>query len=293
MSRRYVFTLNNPTQAEKDALEARAAEAKYMVIGQEVGANQTPHLQGFVIFNSAYRFARAKEFISVRAHIEVAKGTSQQAAQYCKKDGSFTEYGELPVSQGKRNDWDKYIEWVKELGRAPTKRELCTQQPSLYARYPKACSEIASYVNPHPALELGEPRDGWQRDLNNVLHGDPSPRDIVFIYDPEGNSGKSWFCRYWLTKQPDESQVLRIGKRDDLAHAIDPNMKYFLFDIPRTQMEFLQYSVLEGLKDRMVFSPKYASNLKVLTNIPHVVVFCNEHPDMTKLTGDRYNIIQV
>jgi len=45
------------------------------------------------------------------------------------------------------------------------------------------------------------------------------------------------------------------------------------------------------LKDRFVFSPKYDSKTKWLSNQPHVVVFMNEHPDMTKLSHDRYRII--
>jgi len=34
-------------------------------------------------------------------------------------------------------------------------------------------------------------------------------------------------------------------------------------------------------KDRVVMSSKYQSKLQVLRAIPHVVVFCNEQPDLT------------
>jgi hypothetical protein len=55
-------------------------------------------------------------------------------------------------------------------------------------------------------------------------------------------------------------------------------------------MEFLQYRFLESLKDRFVFSTKYESKLKIIPDIPHIVVFANEIPDTTKMTSDRFNI---
>jgi len=32
-----------------------------------------------------------------KPHIEAAKGTNQQAIDYCKKEGAFIEYGIAPV----------------------------------------------------------------------------------------------------------------------------------------------------------------------------------------------------
>ena len=84
---------------------------------------------------------------------------------------------------------------------------------------------------------------------------------------------------------------LRVAKRDDIAHSIDENKRIFMFDIERASMEYLQYSILEQLKDGLVFSPKYDSRVKRIKSNAHVVVFCNEHPDPTKLSEDRYHVI--
>ena len=86
-------------------------------------------------------------------------------------------------------------------------------------------------------------------------------------------------------------QILSIGKRDDLAHAIKIDTKVFLLDIPRDSMQYLQYSVLEMMKNRIVFSPKYSSQTKILHSTPHIVIFSNEEPNMAAMTEDRYNII--
>ena len=134
-----------------------------------------------------------------------------------------------------------------------------------------------------------QPHDGWQQQLDAYIELPADTRRIRFYVDPVGNSGKTWMCQYLVSKHPDRVQVFRVGKRDDLAFAIDDS-KVSFFDIPRKQMEYFQYCVIEQLKDRMVFSPKYNSVMKVLPAPVHVVVFCNEDPDMTVLTVDRYDI---
>lgn len=74
---------------------------------------------------------------------------------------------------------------------------------------------------------------------------------------------------------------------------IDIDKSIFLFDIPRGQMTYLQYSVLESMKDRMIFSPKYESSFKILRSTPHVIVFSNEAPDMNAMSTDRFKVINV
>ncbi len=103
-SRNYCFTLNNYTTEELVVLEK--LKCKYIIYGREIGENQTPHLQGFVIFNSAKSFSAAKKSISPRCHIEEIKRTPYENFAYCSKDGDYTERGDRPekVGQGKRND---------------------------------------------------------------------------------------------------------------------------------------------------------------------------------------------
>ena len=46
-------------------------------------------------------------------------------------------------------------------------------------------------------------------------------------------------------------------------------------------MEFLQYQLMKMLKNRLVFSAKYGSEMNTLGATPHVVVFCIAEPDMS------------
>ena len=134
------------------------------------------------------------------------------------------------------------------------------------------------------------PLNEWQEFLKNRLLCEADDRSVEFYVDAEGGKGKSFFCRWMLSKYPEYVQVLSGGKRDDLAHAIDTSKRIFLFNLPRGGIEFIQYTILEQLKDRVIFSPKYCSSTKILNYFCHVVVFCNEQPDMDKMSADRYKI---
>lgn len=291
-AKRWCFTLNNPTQAEKDSLFQHADCFVYKVIGREVGASGTPHLQGFFILETKLRLRQVKALAGLaRAHLEVSRGTPQEASQYCKKDGDYEEYGTLPQQQGRRTDFEALKEWIKEQERAPSRTDLANAFPSLYGRYRNACLEFVEMFGRRPNLVDGTLRN-WQSDLDRRIAEQPDDRKIMFVVDPDGNRGKSWLVRYWFSTR-DDVQRLSIGKRDDLAYAIDVTKKLFVFDIPRGSMELLQYSILEQLKDRMIFSAKYQSTCKVIPHKVHVVVFSNEEPDRNKMSRDRYRIMRI
>lgn len=294
-ARRYCWTLNNPTDAEQNYIRNHCNSFVYIVFGREVSSTGTPHLQGFFHSHDPISIHRAKILLGTqRVHLERARGTSLQASDYCKKDGDFDEFGVLASEQGKRTDWDRYKEYVVELGRVPNKREMVAHNTSLYARYSAAMVEIAKLILPAASFTDSTPRLGFQTRVCARIDAEPfNARTVDFVVDADGNSGKSWICQYAITKYPERVQVLSVGKRDDMAYAIDENKDIFLFDVPRNQMTYFQYSVVEMLKNRMIFSNKYQSCMKKLTSVPYVAVFSNEMPQMDAMSEDRYNIIEV
>lgn len=91
-AKRWCYTINNPTEEPLIPEE----EYSYHVYGKEKGESGTLHYQGFIIFKKPKRLNQLKKLISDRGHYEVAKGKNLQASDYCKKDGDFKEFGELP-----------------------------------------------------------------------------------------------------------------------------------------------------------------------------------------------------
>lgn len=75
----------------------------YLCFGREEGESGNLHYQGYVEFPCKISMSTLKKILP-RAHLEIAKGTSLQASEYCKKDGDFQEFGELSPGQGSRSD---------------------------------------------------------------------------------------------------------------------------------------------------------------------------------------------
>lgn len=295
-ARRFVFTKNNYTEddlAYLIALFERPEENKevsYLLFGKEIAPTTgTRHLQGYIEFNTRKTFVACRQILT-RCHVEVAKGNPQQCATYAKKDGDFTEFGSI-TRQGKRSDVESFLEWIKAFDGYPSDVEIAEAFPSLFFHSYKACVRWREMFCSAVILETPDRLRDWQAQLEEILRAPPDDdRKILFYVDENGGTGKSFFVRYYLSKY-DDGQMFGIAKRDDLAHAVDVTKKVFLINVPRTSMEYLSYSFLEQLKDRLLFSPKYDSRMKKMLYKTHVVVFCNEYPDMTKLSGDRYEVI--
>jgi len=303
-SKAWLGTLNNYTDDELTNLKIRfeQPDVVYAIIGEEVAPTTgTPHLQIYVYFASRKTFVSVKHIIGQRAAIFKARGNPGTNRTYCSKSGTFTEFGDFSEvkSQGQRSDLESYSIWLTEqaqLGEFPSNATIANAYPSLFLKYSRRLFELRDYKFPFPELEAGDYRAGWQRVLKDRLDAPPDDRKITVVIDEQGGCGKSWFVRKFLSENPHDAQMLSIGKRDDLAYAIDESKKFFFFLIPRGQLPYLQFSVLESIKDRLVYSPKYASVTKVLRNNVHVVVFTNEEIDdetRAKLTSDRWNIIRI
>lgn len=95
-SRSWVFTLNNYTELEEK--EVQDWDCQYLVYGREKGESGTPHLQGYVRFETLKGMPGMKKLQS-RAHWEVTKNNAA-AIKYCKKDGDVFEKGDPPQQNG-------------------------------------------------------------------------------------------------------------------------------------------------------------------------------------------------
>ena len=126
-SKRWCITLNNPTPNSIPNLGD--PRIKYAVLGREVGDKGTPHLQGFIVFRTNFRLKAVVDFIP-GCHAETARGTSQQAADYCKKDGDFYESGVCPVDP----KTDGMARW-KDAIRAARAGTIEDEYPEIYVRY--------------------------------------------------------------------------------------------------------------------------------------------------------------
>jgi len=120
-AKRWCFTLNNPQDDEGIDVDL----VEYMVVGEEVGENNTRHFQGYVVFKEQKRLTALKKLLG-RAHWEIAKGSGWQNFQYCSKDGTFQEHGTRPLeprSVKRKRAADEQQEIYSDALAAPTVRD--------------------------------------------------------------------------------------------------------------------------------------------------------------------------
>jgi hypothetical protein len=286
--RNWCFTLNNYTPEDLDRLSTPNDSAIYMIYGKEVGASGTPHLQGTVCWKDRKRLTQVKKLVG-EAHCTVTRFLAQ-SIEYCKKDGDVTEWGVPPKDEapGKRSDMEDFKASVKEG--VTSMEQLRELHSSICAQYPRFVKDyiqdlkVKVRVPCHPLRE-------WQQNLNEILRMEPDERQIIFVVDKKGNQGKSWFARYYHDIH-DNVQIILPGKKADMAYTVKDS-RVFIMDCPRSkQGDFIQYDFLEELKNGWVFSGKYEPEVKVF-KVPHVIVLMNEQPEMTKLSDDRYKIINL
>lgn len=278
--------MNNYTEEDLFRLNSITVETvQYLVFGKEVSSTGTPHLQGFVYFQSRKYMNQAIQIIG-QAHFSVTR-FAVASTSYCKKDGDFTEIGNAPTENKKRNDLEAFKNDVKE-------GELSMQyhrevHSAVVAKYPNFVRQYIQDKKKAPEVEAFPLLD-WQNSLNETLNREPDRRKIIFVVDTVGNKGKTWFARYYNNLH-DTAQIIPPGKKDAMALVLSDNSRVVFFDCPRSkQGEFIQYDFLEEVKNGYVFSTKYMSEIKQFKT-PHVVVMMNEHPQMDKLSADRYEII--
>ena len=145
-SRGYCFTLNNYSSEEYSSL--LSTPCSYLVLGKEVGAEGTPHLQGYIYFPSGKTLSSLKK-INPRAHWEIAKGDSLQNYNYCTKDGDFEEVGTRPLTAKEKGETQK-SKWAS-IKASAQQGKLDEIDPKIFTLHYRSLLAIAKDFAPMPA----------------------------------------------------------------------------------------------------------------------------------------------
>lgn len=130
----------------------------------------------------------------------------------------------------------------------------------------------------------------WQKEVEDIVKAEPDDRTIHWIWDPEGNTGKSQLCKYLSAKW---NSMLLNGKQNDILYmCAQHEAQAYLFDLTRAQQDYVQYHSMEILKNGCYMTGKYEGD-KVLRHSPHIFVFANFPPKMSALSADRWSIAEI
>jgi len=147
-AKQWCFTFNNYTENDVSSLLAhkRFQGAKKYMFQEEIGESGTPHLQGFIVFQTKIRPLSLK--LSKKIHWEKMKGNVFENIKYCSKNN--TVYGKcyykgckpfkeiVSIEQSEFYDWqisllniiqncddDRIIHWVYEKTGGVGKSTFC------------------------------------------------------------------------------------------------------------------------------------------------------------------------
>lgn len=105
-------------------LQVSHEECTYIVYGKEVGESNTPHLQGYMEFSKRMSIRAIKKLFDVeRIHLEVRKGTQEQAIAYCLKEngekyerGTKRSIGRPAATKKVANKVKEFLPLIREKG---------------------------------------------------------------------------------------------------------------------------------------------------------------------------------
>ncbi len=255
----WCFTLNNPEPGEFAKLRSWCQENKDDIVGwgmqEETGAEGTPHIQGhFGLVKKDRSISLFKRILGhVKTHFEVRRGTVAENQRYC-----------LDVSK-RSEDGESYTLGYSEPLRLFGSEDLRANQRSISEKY----------------NEPEDPKFG---------------RKIHWYWEADGGWGKTILAKYMVDRM---GAYVLSGKANDAKYAIANYIqshggapKIIILDVPRCNLQFVSYQVLEEIKNGLFFSGKYEGGM-CRFNSPHVLVFANEEPDEAKLSADRWEIIEL
>ncbi len=81
------------------------------------------------------------------------------------------------------------------------------------------------------------------------------------------------------------------GKSADINYGYT-GQRCVIFDLSRSQMDHINYEIIESVKNGIIYNTKYQCEMRVY-EIPHVIVFRNEMPDQMKLSRDNNELTRM
>lgn len=211
--------------------------------------------------------------------------------QYCKKDQDYIVFGEFDPDAYRQANMKKtaYISHriIKE---GAITDDLLDEHPDILLNYEKYSRGLKLLQRDRATARVvvAAPPQWypWQETLLNLLKLEPDARRVHWIYDEEGNKGKSFITKYLVTSQ---GAFFADGKRDDVLYAY-AGQRIVILDLAREKEDQTYfYGTIEKIKNGCYFTGKYESRYCVW-DTPHVIVFANWPPDQSKLSADRWDI---
>ena len=291
---RWVFTLHHYDGMKdyKDYLFNERFDIKRGVLGYEsINNRQNYHIQAYLEFNRSHRFTFVKRILN-SAHWQRAVGNSSQNYTYCTKSKVYELIGDWSDEQRTRggNVTGTIIKGL--LSDYAAQIKCCREYMVRPKPYDSAASLVSIIKDKHYFFKEFQncKLSNWQFEIFKLLINQ-SERQVLWVSDNVGRTGKTFFCKFLRNLY---NFFLTDGTVDsrDMCYFLPEKMSGILFDVCRDLSNKFNYAVLESVKNGWMISGKYEGKLRNFGTIP-VAVFANFLPDLTKLSQDTWNIVEL
>lgn len=201
--RNWIWTTNNPDheawQWMWDSLYSEDRRKEQGIVAfacqEEKGKQGTVHIQGVIFMDKRYTLCQMKEILPKGSHLEVMRGTAQQAIAYCTKedsrtDGPWTTENLPRCTKGRRSDLE---EIKKDLLAGMKEIEYSVKHFPTYVRYAKSLRDFA-IIHAKPRnwvmeviIHYGVPGSGKTMDAmkysENSVYKLPTPTGSVLWWN--------------------------------------------------------------------------------------------------------------
>lgn len=122
----------------------------------------------------------------------------------------------------------------------------------------------------------------------------PNNRELIWIYEHEGNTGKTIFGKYLEFNHKDICYTT-VSRSNDILTCAEPHYRLYYLDFPRTLGETFQpFNALEQLLNGAVDDCKLKKQRrKIRMRPPWVIVVSNHLPQADKLSKDRITLFTI
>lgn len=200
-----------------------------------------------------------------------------------------TEKNQIRLSTLKK--FNKRISWRIANGTRNENITYCKKDGKFISTFPKTAKE--KMLEKYDMVIWRE----YQNFVINLLKEIPDERTIYWFYDEKGNIGKSFLCKYIALTH---DVILCGGKSNDIKNQVLTHYKahnengpeIVICDIPRSNLEYINYTCMEELKNGLLYSGKYEGGQCIFPS-PHVICFANEPPMEENLSQDRWKIYKI
>lgn len=154
----------------------------------------------------------------------------------------------------------------------------------------------SNYINfPKDPLK-GKELYNWQKEIIEIIKGEPDERKIYWYYEKVGNRGKTSLAKHICLNNEDTIYI--SGKAKDMKYAItmreleNKKTKTCILDFARTRENYISYEGIEEIKNGIFFNTKYESKM-IIMDTPHIIIFANYEPEIEALSLDRWVIREI